>query len=85
MSETFEEYPVFTITDKNGNPVEMAVVDEFEYEKKSYVVGAVIQGDTIDMDGLYIYRAKVQDDELITEKITNATEYEKVSKAYLAI
>lgn len=79
----FEEYVTFVVTDKEGNEIEMAVVDEFEFEGKSYVAGAVIEGDTINEDGLYIYRAKVVDDELTVEKILNKIDYEKVVNAYM--
>ncbi|MCQ2522871.1 MAG: DUF1292 domain-containing protein [Lachnospiraceae bacterium] len=83
MADEFQEYVTFTVTNKDGEEIEMAVVDEFEFEKKSYVVGALIEGDTINEDGLYIYRAKETEDGFEAEKITNAIDYEKVVKAYM--
>lgn len=83
MADEFEEYVIFTVTNKEGNEVELALVDEFEFEKKNYVVGALIEGDTINEDGLYIYRAKETEDGFKAEKITNAIDYEKVVKAYM--
>ena len=35
----------------------MAVVDEFDFEDKHYVVGAVVTDDTIDDEGRYIYES----------------------------
>ena len=32
MEKDFDEYVTFTVTDKNGAEVEMAVVDEFDFE-----------------------------------------------------
>lgn len=83
MAEEFEEYVTFVVKDKDGNDIEMAVVDEFEFEGRSYVAGAVIEGDTINEDGLYIYKAKIVDGELLAEKIMNKIDYEKVVNAYM--
>ncbi len=85
MNDDFQEYVTFTVTDKDGNEVEMAVVDEFEFEKKNYVVGAVIEGDTINEDGVYIYRAIVKDDDFSVQKMTYPKNYEKIAKAYMDI
>ena len=85
MAEEFQEYTTFTITDKEGNEVELAVVDEFSYDKKDYVVGAVIEDDTINEDALYIYAATVVDEELKVEKISSEAEYEKIAQAYMDI
>ena len=43
MENEFNEYVTFTITTKDGEEVEMAVVDEFDFEDKHYVVGALIK------------------------------------------
>lgn len=82
MEDDFQEYVTFTVTDKDGREVEMAVMDEFDFEHKHYVVGALIEGDTINEDGLYIYKAKITEDDFSVEKITNALEYQKVAEAY---
>ena len=81
--EDFKEYATFTVTNKEGEEVELAVVDEFDFEHKHYVVGALIEGDTINEDGLFIYKAKITEDDFTVEKITNKLDYEKISKAYM--
>ena len=81
--EDFKEYASFTVTNKEGEEVELAVVDEFDFEHKHYVVGALIEGDTINEDGLFIYKAKITEDDFTVEKITNKLDYEKISKAYM--
>lgn len=81
--EDFKEYATFTVTNKDGEEVELAVVDEFDFEHKHYVVGALIEGDTINEDGLFIYKAKITEDDFTVEKITNKLDYEKISKAYM--
>ena len=83
MTEEMKEYSTFSVTAKDGSGVELAVVDEFEFEHKNYVVGAVIDGDTINEDGYYIYRARLTEDDFVPEKITNPIEYEKIAKAYM--
>ena len=83
MSEEFQEYVTFTVTNKEGQPVEMAVVDEFDYEHKHYVVGAVIENDVINEEGLYIYKAIIDGDDFTVEKIHNAIDYQKIAQAYM--
>lgn len=83
MENEFQEYNTFTVTTKEGTEVEMAVIDEFEYERKHYVVGAIIENDTINEDGMYIYRSVINGEEFSVEKIDNEVEYMKVAKAYM--
>lgn len=83
MQEEFKEYITFTTTNKDGNEIEMAVVDEFEFEHKNYVTGALIEDNTINEDGLFIFRVKEAGEEIKVEKITNQTEYQKIAQAYM--
>lgn len=85
IEDDFSEYAIFTITDQDGKEVEMAVVDEFEVDHKTYVAAAVIEGDTINEDGLYIYKVKVTADDFEVEKITDKNEYEAVAEAYMGM
>lgn len=81
--ENYNEYVTFHVTAKDGSDVEMAVVDEFEFDHKQYVVGAVVEGDTILEDGLYIYRSIINGDDFTVEKIEKEDEYRKVAEAYM--
>ncbi len=81
--EEFREYITFYTTTSDGIEVEMAVVDEFEYDNKDYVAAAVVEGDTINDDGVYIYRIKAGTDEFQVEKITNRIDYEQIAAAYM--
>lgn len=83
MENEFQEYNTFTVTTKEGTEVEMAVIDEFEYERKHYVVGAIVENDTINEDGMYIYRSVINGEEFSVEKIDSEAEYMKVAKAYM--
>lgn len=77
-----QEYVIFTVTAQDGTEVEMAVVDEFDYDGKHYAVASQVIGDEISEDGVYIYRTKLTGDDFTVEKITDAKEYETIAKAY---
>lgn len=79
------EFVTFETTTKDGATVEMAVIEEFEFEKKNYAACALVVNDEIDMDGLYIYKITGEDDNFKAEKITDEEEYTKVSQAYLEL
>lgn len=78
----FQEYVTFTVTAKDGKEVEMAVVDEFEFEHKNYVVASIVEDDTINEDEVYIYLV-VDGEEFQVEKIENEDEYGKIANAYM--
>lgn len=83
MAEEFEEYIIFTVTDSEGKEVEMAVVDEFDYNHRHYVAAALVEGDSISEDGMYIYRVKETEDDFTVEKIESASEYKEIAEAYM--
>lgn len=77
------EYVTFHVAAKDGSDVEMAVLDEFDFENKHYVVGAVVKDDEIDDSGRYIYRAVMDGDDFTVQKITREFEYNKIVEAYM--
>lgn len=79
----YNEYITFHVTAKDGTDVEMAVVDEFDFEGKHYVVGAVIQDDTVMDDGRYIYESVIDGDDFTVEKIKREFDYNRIAKAYM--
>ena len=83
MNNEYQEYVTFHITASDGSDVEMAVVDEFDFENKHYVVGAVVKDDEIDDSGRYIYRAVGEGDDFTVKKITREFEYNRVVEAYM--
>ena len=83
MQEEFKEYATFITTNREGNEIEMAVMDEFEFEHKNYVVGALIEEDTVKEDGLFIFKVKEAKEEIIVEKISSQTDYQKIAQAYM--
>lgn len=83
MGNEYQEYVTFQVTARDGSEVEMAVVDEFDFEDKHYVVGAVIQEDTIIDDGRYIYLSVIEGDDFTVKKIEKEFEYNRVAQAYM--
>ena len=83
MDKDFNEYITFHVTSKDGADIEMAVVDEFDFENKHYVVGALVEGDTINEEGLYIYRSIIEGDDFKIEKIAREFDYKRIAKAYM--
>lgn len=80
-----EEFVTFFITAKDGSQVEMAVVDEFDFENKHYLVSAVIRDDEIVDDGRYIYRCVMKGDDFEVEKIAREFEYKRIAEAYMTM
>lgn len=85
MTDDIKEYVTFTVQNRAGQEIEMAVMDEFEFEHRQYVVGALIENDTINEDGLYIYRAIMKDDDFTAVKIADPKEYKDVIAAYASM
>lgn len=77
------EYVTFNVKAKDGTEMEMAVVDEFDFEKDHYVVAAEVKGDVIDEEGLYIYRAIIKGDDFTVEEIRKAFDYRRIAEAYM--
>lgn len=85
MAAEYGEYVTFHVTAKDGSDVEMAVVDEFDFENRHYVVGAVVKDDEIVDEGRYIYRSVVTGDDFTVEKITREFEYKRIAEAYMSM
>lgn len=81
-NEEYDDYETFFTTTSKGDEVEMAIVDRFEVDGKHYVAAALIEDDTINMDGLYVYRSKMIHGELEISKIEDPKEYETVTEFY---
>ena len=83
MENEFQEYVTFHVTARDGSDVELAVVDEFDFEDQHYVVGAVVEDDTINDEARYIYLSKIDGDDFTVEKIAKEFDYNRIANAYL--
>lgn len=77
-----KEYYVFEITTKTGDKAEMAVLDEFSFDGKYYAACGMLVDGTISDEGIYLYRMKETDDDVVFEKITRSFEMNRVFDAY---
>ena len=85
MSDEYLEYEVFNDVTSEGEEIELAIVDKFNFEEKSYVVAALVVGDEISEDGLFVYRLDTKDGESEIVKIEDPEEYSRIADAYAQI
>lgn len=85
MSDEYLEYEVFNDVTSDGKEIELAIVDRFDFEEKSYVVAALVEGDEISEDGLFVYRLDSSDGESEIVKIEDPEEYSRIADAYAQI
>lgn len=82
-TEEYNEYVTFHTTSRDGAELEMAVMDEFDFEGRHYVVAALILNDEIQEEGRYIYRSLITERDFTVEKIRNEIEYNRIARAYM--
>ena len=79
--EEMVEYDTFTY-ELNGKTMEWAIVEEFEYEGKTYIVCQEVVGETLSDEGLYLFEGISEGDEITVKNIDSEEEYNKVVDAY---
>ena len=83
--EEMVEYDTFTY-DLNGKTMEWAIIEEFDFEEKTYIVCQEVLGDTLSDEGLYLFESVENVGEEITVKnIETEEEYNRVVDAYCAL
>ncbi len=85
MSEEYMDYEVFDDVTKDGEEIELAIVDRFVFEEKNYVVAALVEGDEISEEGLFVYRSTRVGDDIIIKKIEDMDEYSRVADYYAGL
>ena len=80
--DEYLSYETFLTTSKDGEELEMAVVDKFIFEDKHYVVAAQVIDDEVDDSGLYVYRSIKLGDQVEVSKITDPDEYSRIADYY---
>lgn len=81
MSE-YETYETFETTNRYGEKIELAIVDRFNLEGRCFVVSALIAGDTVKDDALFVYEELGSGDEAEIVKIADPEEYARISEYY---
>ena len=84
-NEEMVEYDTFTY-ELNGKTMEWAIIEEFDFEEKTYIVCQEVLGDTLSDEGLYLFESLENVGEEITVKnIESEEEYNRVVDAYCAL
>lgn len=83
-NDEYMEFETFMITMSDGKEQECAIVDEFDFEGKHYILAAEIHGDEVS-DGAYLCRSRNEEDGFVVEKIETKEEYVRATKAYEAL
>jgi hypothetical protein len=84
-NEEMVEYDTFTY-ELNGKTMEWAIIEEFDFEEKTYIVCQEVLGDTLSDEGLYLFESVENVGEEITVKnIETEEEYNRVVDAYCAL
>lgn len=79
--DDFQVYDTVMITVSNGAEKEFAIMEEFDFEGKHYIVVSPVEDNQV-QEGLYIYGAVVSGEEMEISRIEDAEEFEKVSAYY---
>ena len=80
-NEELLEYDTFSL-EMDGKEVEFAITEEFDLEGKHYILCGVVMGDEINDEDLYLFRAKMNGDEIEVESIENEADYNHVVEEY---
>jgi uncharacterized protein YrzB (UPF0473 family) len=83
-NEEYMEFETFMITMSDGKEQECAIVDEFDFEGKHYILAAEIHDDQVS-DGAYLCRGRNEADGFVVERIETKSEYERAAKAYMEL
>ena len=79
--EELVEYETFTY-DLNGKEMEWAIVEEFPFEDKTYIICQEVLGDTLSDEGLYLFEGISEGEEITVKNIESEEEYNRVVDAY---
>ena len=79
--EEMVEYDTFTY-ELNGKTMEWAIVEEFEYNEKTYIVCQEVLGDSLSDEGLYLFEGVSEGEEITVKNIDSEEEYNSVVDAY---
>ena len=79
--EEMVEYDTFTY-ELNGKTMEWAIVEEFEFEEKTYIVCQEVVGDTLSDAGLYLFEGVSEGEEITVKNIDSEEEYNRVVDEY---
>jgi len=81
--EEMVEYDTFTY-ELNGRTMEWAIIEEFPFEDKTYIICQEVLGETLSDEGLYLFEGVSEGEEITVKNIDSEEEYNRVVDAYCA-
>lgn len=84
MNEQMEEYTTFEIKLSDGKNHEFAIVEEFDFENKHYILVSEVKNDEV-TEGVYMLRGETKEEDFFVEEIEDKEEYAKAVAAYEAL
>ena len=83
-NEQLLEFDTFVL-DMNGKEVEFAITEEFDFEDKHYILCGEVNGEEINDEEVYLFRAIMEEEEITVESIETEEEYDRIVEAYYTI
>lgn len=84
LNEQMEEYTTFVIKMSDGKEHEFAIVEEFDFEEKHYILVSEVKGDEI-TEGVYLFHGESKGEDFFVEEIEDKEEYARITAAYEAL
>ncbi|MGN1154579.1 MAG: DUF1292 domain-containing protein [Agathobacter sp.] len=80
-NEQLLEFDTFNL-ELNGKEIEFAITEEFDFEGKHYILCGEVNGDEINDEEVYLFRAIMEENEITVESIETEEEYDRIVEAY---
>ena len=80
-NEQLLEFDTFNL-ELNGKDIEFAITEEFDFEGKHYILCGEVNGDEINDEEVYLFRAVMEENEITVESIETEEEYDRIVEAY---
>lgn len=80
-NEQLLEFDTFSL-ELNGKEMEFAITEEFDFEGKHYILCGEVNGDEINDEEVYLFRAIMEENDITVESIETEEEYDRIVEAY---
>lgn len=82
--EEMMEFETFTLTMEDDTEQDFAIIDEFEFEDKMYMIASPINGDLVEEE-MVMFRFREDGEAIIVEYIDDDEEHDRAADAYAAM
>ena len=84
LPEEEMSFETFILPMEDGTEQEFAILDEFEFEGKGYILVSAVEDDELSEE-LVLYNCEYDGEDMIINYIEDETEYKRVAEAYDAM